>query len=588
MFGSVFSSSYRRPARLHAALLLALVGSGCTSGADPSNEADATSPSAPDSSANDAGNEPEGPPMPLEVLVQGEEQPWALAIDDRYVYWTAARALRRAPLAGGAATTLAEGQGLRRVVVAAGYVYFSDGPAGTVSRVAREGGSVEPLGTGVFTDGVAVHGERVYWASHGMTVGSESDGSLGTAALDGTDARILVGGLSQPSAVAVDDAFVYFTSTAQTCSAGSGMISGCFGAGVSKVPLGGGAAVVVDGEGAPLDLALGELGIYWMATPGPRVMFAPRDGSAAQMLARVVGESPGPLAVDADALYFSSSADGRVMKLALDGGAPQPLVTDLGTTGGIAVDDDWVYVAATRDGRILRVAKDGSASEPAGPITGPCPMPIGTAAEVAATPRADTNLELLALHLDAGKVAATQETYDRVVADVAAIRRLAPELADIGYFPPHDGKQLGLVPNDLTARSIEAGDYSAWDCLNDFYGVESLEVIPNIFGPSLVLITLKGIYDLDRVAEAYRMLPGIEDADPNFGGGDSSTICALRDATRIEYVVDRAGGDCPAGCTTHDAQLFASDAAGSVEAGASWDTESGAPPPEWFERVCSR
>ena len=108
--------------------------------------------------------------------------------------------------------------------------------------------------------------------------------------------------------------------------------------------------------------------------------------------------------MDADAFYLSSGGRGRVIKIDLDGGQPKSVVTDLGTTGGIAVDRDWVYVAATSQGRILRVAKDGSAAKPRGPITGPCPKPVGTAEQVAATPRADANLEMLALHLDGDQV----------------------------------------------------------------------------------------------------------------------------------------------------------------------------------------
>jgi hypothetical protein len=42
-----------------------------------------------------------------------------------------------------------------------------------------------------------------------------------------------------------------------------------------------------------------------------------------------------------------------------------------------------------------------------------CPTPLGTAEELALTPRVDTNLELLALTLDTGHITATQATYER-------------------------------------------------------------------------------------------------------------------------------------------------------------------------------
>lgn len=210
-------------------------------------------------------------------------------------------------------------------------------------------------------------------------------------------------------------------------------------------------------------------------------------------------------------------------------------------------------------------------------------MPIGTAAEIAATPRADPNLELLAMRVEPGRVTASEEIDARLVADVAAIRVAAPELAGIGYFGRSDGKQLLLSPNDLTMQSIRAHEYSAWDCLNDFYGLENLEV-----GSTFVVLTLKGTYDLATLSKLYGTLPGIRSAESNVSGGDSATICAQQSGAMFEYVVDRAGGDCPAGCTTHDAHAFVSTAAGVVTAKGSWNSEQTPNPPDWFTRLCRR
>ena len=62
-------------------------------------------------------------------------------------------------------------------------------------------------------------------------------------------------------------------------------------------------------------------------------------------------------------------------------------------------------------------------------------MPLGSVEQLAQTPRADFNLELLALSLEPGNITASQALYDRVVADVTAMRRLAPELADVDFLP---------------------------------------------------------------------------------------------------------------------------------------------------------
>jgi hypothetical protein len=63
---------------------------------------------------------------------------------------------------------------------------------------------------------------------------------------------------------------------------------------------------------------------------------------------------------------------------------------------------------------------------------------------------------------------------------------------------------------------------------------------------------------------------------------------AWRDGERYEYVVDRRGGDCPAGCTTHDAHHVATDAAGEVTRLEAWQQGelSNEPAPDWFRRIC--
>jgi hypothetical protein len=315
-------------------------------------------------------------------------------------------------------------------------------------------------------------------------------------------------------------------------------------------------------------------------------MFA-ANGRGPSVLAQLLGEELGALALDADALYVSSTSYGRALKLSLDGGTPEPLVTDLGVIGGIAVDRDWVYVAASTQGKLVRVPKDGSASRPDGPVTGPCPTPLGTAEAIAATPRVDANLELLAQQLDRNEVVATQATYDRVVADIQAIRAANPALADIGFFARHDGKTLMLTTNDTTGMSIEAHEYLAWDCLNTFYGLDSIQFEHSFIGP-WATVKLKGSYNLPKLAELYSMLPGITRAAANSGGGDSSTLCAYRSGDTIEYVVDRRDGDCPAGCITSDARGFTSKAPGMIAPLGSWNSESNTPKPDWLVRACAR
>jgi hypothetical protein len=519
----------------------------------------------------------------MQVLYIGESGPSALAVDERSLYWASQTELRRAPLdGGGSPVTLATGRYLRGILLGGDYVYFSDSAAdgSRILRVPRTGGQAEQLAVASNAWGMAISDGALFWSDPGNSL---ETGRIMRANLDGSGAVELAGNVAAPGDIAVGAEFIYFTSTGESCFASSDGGSGCVGGGIWRLPKTGGVAERIHQTSGAGAIVLNQNGLYWPAISPPRVMHASLGGSERE-LGQVLEDGIGDLRADSSALYWA--AQDRVLRMPLDrvGGVVR-LVTELDGASAVAVRGDWVYVAESAAGRLLRVATDGSANRPAGPITGPCPAPVSTAEELAATPRADENLELLALSLEPERITATSETYERVVADVSAIRRLEPELAEIGYFPPHDGKTLYLGLTDLAAQSVSAGQYSAWDCLNDVYGLTSITT-NDIFGRAYALVELHGIYDIRRLAELYAQLPGVNTAEPDAFGGDGPTLCVKRAGDRYEYVVDQAGGDCPAGCTEHEAHYFVSEAGGQVAAVERWSSLAGQPAPEWFVRIC--
>ncbi|MEO8900445.1 MAG: hypothetical protein ABI627_02875 [Polyangiaceae bacterium] len=196
-----------------------------------------------------------------------------------------------------------------------------------------------------------------------------------------------------------------------------------------------------------------------------------------------------------------------------------------------------------------------------------CPLGLASAEEIAATPRADINLELLALQLSPGHFIADPSIYDRVVRDVTAIRVADPAIADIGFFASTDGRGIYLDIDDDTFAEMQQGTYHAWDCLNETYGKTGLNLgTPNPQFPNSGTITLKGIYDIPQLVPLYAELKGIKSAGQNYDGiGDGPTICVTPSPTVWHYVFDRAGGDCPAGCTTHEYHHFSTSLAGDIE-----------------------
>lgn len=518
----------------------------------------------------------------MQALYEGEDAPTSIAVDDRYLYWSTRDALRRAPLSGqGAPVTLATGSYIRRLVLEGEYIYFaqSSETSGSIQRVRRTGGEPERIAVAGNPWGMAISDGVLYWADAGN---SEQSGVMMRAALDGLLVTPVATGLFSPGDIAVGEAFIYFWSTSESCFAEPGGGSGCIGGGIWQLPKGGGSAERIHATSASGAIILHRDVLYWPTTSPPRVMSAPLGGGERQVV-DVLADGIGDLTSDGGALYWASQD--RVLRMPFDAGGVVRLASELEGASAVAVRGGWAYVAERTSGRILRVAIDGSANRPTGPIAGPCPTPIGSADDLALTPRADANLELFALSLEPGRVTVSSSVYERVVADVGALRALSPELSDIGFHPPHDGKTLYLGLTDVAAQSIRAGEYTAWDCLHDAYGLTSMS-IRDRFGDASALIELHGIFDLPLVAELYAQLPGVKVASPD-GSFDSygSTLCAARGGDRYEYVVDAVSGD-PLEGGSRVAHLFASSTPGAVTSLGVWSSESGEPAPEWFGRIC--
>jgi hypothetical protein len=205
-------------------------------------------------------------------------------------------------------------------------------------------------------------------------------------------------------------------------------------------------------------------------------------------------------------------------------------------------------------------------------------------AELAATPREDENLELLALKLSPGKIIANQATYDRVIRDVGTIRAQQPELRGIGFFPAGDGRTLTLGVTAEALAEMKRGDYGAWDCLNATYQPKE----PFTYSTASVTLELRGIYAIALLAVDYERLPGVVFAKPGVGGGDGPTICVTPTPDTWHYIFDAASGDCPGGCIDHSYSYFTTEPRGDVKAVGTWASQAGTPAPAWVAKYASR
>jgi hypothetical protein len=513
----------------------------------------------------------------VEVLAEGERYPYQPVVGTTRLSWITPDGIRSMPLAGGSPTTLWASASVRAIAGQGDDVYFADHGSRNIGWIR---GSAPELIAAINASALTVSGDHLYFAEESpdntIEIGA-GEGQVGRIPLAGGDVEVLASGLESPIALAVSGEAVVFA-------------SGTGGVGVLRLDLGGGAIDAVGGDF-----------VSSLAADDREVCFVTHETLPAELVCVPASGAPrtvagglrqfAALAMDASGFYLFSDS-GRLSRLPRDGGEAVTLTADLGRDqlGPIALDDTSVYLALPTSGQLVRVSRTADTDPPSarcgtGGTDGECPAPVGDPEAIAATPRADEDLERLALKLD-GTLVATQATYDRLVADAAAMRGALPDGVTIRYHAFDDGRTLFLALTEPAGQAMQAGTYTAWDCLSDFYGLRDVLVHHSeVTDEWSAVVTLEGLYDVDQLTGLYAQLPGVLAAQVDGGLGDGPTLCAARSGQTYEYVVDDRGGDCPAGCTETTAYHFVSTAPGVVERLETWQSgpEAGiAPAPDWY------
>jgi hypothetical protein len=256
------------------------------------------------------------------VLLASGHEFGRIAVDASSVYFTDGNAgtVMKVPIGGGPTTTLASGQaGARAIAVDATHVYWTsyssagcpddDGPCspdGAIRRVPISGGVATTLASGQASPaGLAVDEQNVYWTNSGMRI---QDGAvMRVARAGGTPTTLASGQWGVGADIAVGSGHVFWT----------GNSGGTETPTVRKVPIdGGGVTVVVSSLSNGAGIAVDPWRIYWVNfdVAGGSVRSMPIDGGSPTVLADQV--NPRGLAIDGTNVYWTeSSANGGVASL---------------------------------------------------------------------------------------------------------------------------------------------------------------------------------------------------------------------------------------------------------------------------------
>lgn len=176
----------------------------------------------------------------------------------------------------------------------------------------------------------------------------------------------------------------------------------------------------------------------------------------------------------------------------------------------------------------------------------------------------------------------------QVAAELAAIRSAYPEVSGIYAMPSWSMTSLLGSFEDDTYAAYQSGSYTAWDELNERFGLTRVDILSEHLG--IFALRFSAWYNAPLLAAEYAAVPGLEHMDPNYIGGDGDDVCLCIDGDAHVYVFDEGTGDCPAGCIEHTYWGFRVRVEGStatIEALGRWEANYGEEKPEWLERRAS-
>ena len=162
-----------------------------------------------------------------------------------------------------------------------------------------------------------------------------------------------------------------------------------------------------------------------------------------------------------------------------------------------------------------------------------------------------TEAQMLAIEVS-GQLRPPEELAIRIDNDSTVTRFTFPFIASIHYRYPYSPDELIVGLTDTAMSQYLAGQYHAVDALNEEYGVIDIRTLSTNL--KIIILTFNQIYNMPMLSNIYEQADpvGIRYAEPNYYGGDGSTIIA----NLPFYTFVHAWGDCPSGCINHDYYFF--------------------------------
>ncbi len=202
------------------------------------------------------------------------------------------------------------------------------------------------------------------------------------------------------------------------------------------------------------------------------------------------------------------------------------------------------------------------------------------------TPREHAEAEWAALYLS-NEMTASDSLYNHVLSGIYyLLERYSDSIpeAKIRFSYPTFKSDLTLSFTDSAKIKIRAGEYHAWDSLNEFYRVSVIDTI-KLMNMYLATIRFTGRLNPSLLCEKYNALPGVWNVSPAYSLiGDGPMKYVDIKYGQLRFLIRNAWGDCPAGCMASHYFYFRQSNTGLDFVG-DWNPQEIENPPVWWDEV---
>ena len=204
---------------------------------------------------------------------------------------------------------------------------------------------------------------------------------------------------------------------------------------------------------------------------------------------------------------------------------------------------------------------------------------------LAQTPRLNREAEEMALWVSKALVA-PEALYNEFKQGLSALRSefgdSVPILKEMPFSPPRQPSLIKLTFDSVGKERVLYGNYNDWDSLNTIFRMTRMDT-SRVLHYLFVYIRFEGLVNSDSLASYYRGLPGVKYVGRKcyICIGDYGNLFPHWTESGLRFLLRRAGGDCPSGCTENHFWYFAQNDQ-DWELVGDFEYYFSLPPPEWW------